>query len=44
MDNLRYSVELNIESIGRYVETLYRLGYIEKVFDVRDVIDDRFID
>jgi NitT/TauT family transport system substrate-binding protein len=44
MDNLRYSVKLNNESIGRYVETLYKLGYIEKVFDVRDVIDDRFID
>jgi NitT/TauT family transport system substrate-binding protein len=43
MDNLKYTVELNKDSIEKYVETLYKLGYIEKVFDVWDVVDDRFI-
>ncbi len=43
MDNLDYNVELNSSSIEKYIETLYKLGYIEKTFNVSKVVDKHFI-
>ena len=43
MDNLDYSIELDSSSIEKYIETLYKLGYIEKTFDVSEVVDKHFI-
>lgn len=43
MNNLSYAIELNIDSIEKYIETLYRLGYVNEVFDADRVIDKSFI-
>ncbi|MEM4536914.1 MAG: ABC transporter substrate-binding protein [Nitrososphaerota archaeon] len=43
MDNLRYSIELDINSIQRYVELLYKLGYIDNLFDVGKITHKSFI-
>ncbi|MEM3906367.1 MAG: ABC transporter substrate-binding protein [Nitrososphaerota archaeon] len=43
IDNLDYSINLNAESIKNYLDLLNKMGYIDKIINVEEVVDTRFL-